>query len=152
MTPDIQRAALRAAARLAIPAFLFACGSTTASPTNDESSSTSSESDLSAASCKNKVDRYCAAEHPYETKQDCCRAEVADADFPTPVHWGADPDPRVDALTRGCCQVLADEATQNNTFSFPERGECCPAIGWNAAGSCTPWGPPVPPAMRRLVA
>jgi hypothetical protein len=148
MTPDIQRAALRAAARLALPAFLFACGSTTPSPANDDSTSTSSESDLSAAGCSHKVDAYCAAEHPYETKEDCCKDEVADADFPKDLRMGPNPDTRVDALTRGCCTVLAQAADKAQTFSWPERTECCAAIGWNAAGTCTPWGPPVPPAMR----
>jgi hypothetical protein len=150
MTPDIHRAALRAAAKLALPAFLFACGSATPSTdTNDESATTSSEADLSAASCSKKVDTYCNSMHPYETKEQCCKDEVADAHFPAKPHMGPGPDTRVDALTRGCCTVLADAATKAGTFSWPERGECCAAIGWDAAGTCTPWGPPVPPAMKK---
>jgi hypothetical protein len=149
MTPEIHRAALRAAARLALPAFIVACGSTAPNTNEDSNTVQSSEEDLSANACKSKVDRYCASQHPYETKEMCCANEVKDATFPQPPHWGPDPDKRVDALTRGCCQVLADVATKKGEFDFPQRGECCPAIGWNASGSCTPWGPPVPPAMKR---
>jgi hypothetical protein len=152
MTPDIQRAALRAAAKLALPAFLFACGSTASPPANDDSSTTSSsESDLSAATCSKKVDRYCAAEHPYETQVECCSDEVATADFPKDPPFSTKPDPNVDALTRGCCTVLAQAADTDPSTKWP-RFSCCAAIGWDATGSCTPWGPPVPPAMKRLVA
>jgi hypothetical protein len=62
---------------------------------------------------------------------------------------GPDPDKRVDELTRGCCTVLAKAADKAGTFSWPERMQCCEAIGWSAAATCTPWGPPVPPAMNR---
>jgi hypothetical protein len=153
MTPEIHRAALRAAARLAlsaaVPAFLFACGSTAPASSDESSVTETSEADLSAA-CANRVDTYCNAMHPYETKVQCCQAEVADAEFPTPLHMGPDPDKRVDLLTRGCCTVLAKNADESkNMFNWPERGQCCAAIGWNAAGTCTPWGPPVPPAMKR---
>jgi hypothetical protein len=145
MTPDIQRAALRAAAKLAlsaaVPAVLFACSGTT----REETGAATSSQDLKA-SCEHTVDLYCNAVHPYETKEACCTAEVNDADFPSPLQWRSDPDPRVDPLTQGCCLVLA---TATKGFNFPHRMECCDAIGWSAAGACTPWGPPVPPAMKR---
>ncbi len=163
MTPHTQAvhlAALRAAARLAlsaaVPAFVFACGGaeateptgttgTTATDTTGQGSADTSEGDLKSSLPKG-VKSYCVAHHPYETSESCCKAEVASAHFPSDPKWTQNPDMRVDAVTRGCCVVLANASLKAQTV-WAERGECCPAIGWNGAPSCTPWGPPVPPKM-----
>jgi len=153
MTPSIHNAALRAAARLAlsaaVPAFVFACGGTDAQDGQESTDSTqntgTTEGDLKSGTPK-VVKTYCAAEHCEETTESCCKAEVASATFPKDPHWSQNPDTRVDALTRGCCTILANAAAKNGGL-FPERGECCPAIGWGGAPSCSPWGPPVPPKM-----
>jgi hypothetical protein len=158
MHPDIHRAALRAAAKLALtiapPALALACSSSPVSRSNstsqsedttsDDASSQAASDDSSAPAC---VVDYCYYQESYETVQQCCQDEVANADFPTPPHVGPDADPRVDDLTQGCCTVLAKAA--GNTFEWPQRSQCCGAIGWQAAFTCTPWGPPVPPAMPR---
>jgi hypothetical protein len=163
MTSDIQRAALRAAAKLTFAAVVFGCGGSTEPTTSDttaatndpnaEGSAGTGEYDLKRSHHpKTTAQTYCASMHSYETEEQCCKAEVASASFPATPHWSADPDTRVDALTRDCCTVLAKAATAAQDWSWQERGECCAAIGWNAAATCTPWGPPVPPAMPRLLA
>lgn len=165
MTPHTQAvhlAALRAAARLAlsaaVPAFVFACGGAEApDPTGStgtsgqgnadtsEGNADTSQGDLKSGTPKS-VKNYCVAHHAYETTESCCKAEVSSAHFPSDPKWTADPDLRVDAVTRGCCVVLANASIKEQKV-WAERGECCPAIGWNGAPSCTPWGPPVPPKM-----
>ncbi len=163
MTPHTQAvhlAALRAAARLAlsaaVPAFVFACGGaeapdpagstgSTATDTAGQGSADTSGGDLRASTPK-AVKTYCAAVHSYESTEACCKAEVAKAHFPSDPKRTGDPDLRVDAVTRGCCVVLANASIKEQT-PWAERGQCCPAIGWNGVPSCTPWGPPVPPKM-----
>jgi hypothetical protein len=67
--------------------------------------------------------------------------------------------PRADS--RACCQAIFGEADRSASV-VPEppvvtaanlrRWTCCAAVGnvpkWSVA-RCTPWGPPVPPAMAR---
>jgi hypothetical protein len=160
MTPEIHHAALRAAARLAlsaaVPAFVFACGgaeapvdpstSPVASDDTSAQGSTATTEDELRANAPKTVRSYCTARHPHETTESCCRAEVRTATFPSDPTWNAGPDLRVDAITRGCCDLLAGASSKLGK-PFPERAQCCPAIGWETAVACTPWGPPVPPKM-----
>ena len=150
MTPEIQRAALRAAAKLALSALAFGCGGVAATPDPGVTPTDTSADDLKYGS--SDVPSYCKKHHPGATEQQCCEDEVATAKFPKDPHPSTGPDTRVDALTRACCTVLAKDADEAQTFSWPERTQCCEAIGWSAAGTCTPWGPPVPPEMAPLIA
>ena len=153
MTPEIHRAALRAAAKLAFSAVVVGCGGATADTTTDPNAAPADTAadDLSVAR-RTTVASYCAKHHAGETEKQCCEDEVASASFPKDPHPSDKPDTRVDVLTRACCTVLAKDADKAQTFSWPERTQCCEAIGWAAAGTCTPWGPPVPPAMPALLA
>src|SRR5579859_2395179 len=140
MTPEIRRAALRAAAKVALctalPASALACGGSIASP-----SSTGDPATAPAATAK----PYAA---PAESVVAACREEALSATFPTTLRPGPNADLRVDEATRDCCQVLANHADLKMTFEWPLRAKCCDAIGWDAAATCTPWGPPVPAPMR----
>lgn len=153
MTPEIHRAALRAAAKLALSAVVLGCGGAAADTQNDPGASPTDTSagDLTSRS-SGDVAGYCHKHHAHESQHQCCVDEVATASFPKDPHFSANPDLRVDALTRACCTVLAKDADKTNDFSFKERGECCAAIGWSAAATCTPWGPPVPPEMPSFLA
>jgi hypothetical protein len=161
MSPEVHRAALRAAAKLALSAAFIGCGSaetaqgiddlTTAEDSADDEGSTSDE--LRKKKRKKKatcVASYCSQNHPKSTEEACCKAEVAQASFPKTASETPGPDQRVDAVTRGCCDVLAKAADKSGDWGFPERAQCCPALGWTGSATCTPWGPPVPPAMRSV--
>jgi hypothetical protein len=160
MSPEVHRAALRAAAKLALSAAFIGCGAAEtgelaeaqAGPDDSASSDETASDELRAKKKKAKksacVQTYCRAEHPTRSEEQCCKAEVAAASFPTTPASTPGPDTRVDALTRGCCAVLAQAADKAGTWDWPERGECCAALGWQGSATCTPWGPPVPPAMR----
>jgi hypothetical protein len=61
----------------------------------------------------------------------------------------ADPD------VQGCCGVLVAAVEQDSaaraTIGWQALSACCDALEFPAGPACTPWGPPVPPALRRLV-
>lgn len=54
-----------------------------------------------------------------------------------------------DAL--GCCKLLVADNDRGmldgGGQEFRERWPCCQALQWQSSGTCTPWGPPVPPPM-----
>ena len=94
------------------------------------------------------------AEHPYSAEQvDCCVA-VVKAAFP-----GGLSEPAPEALTAeqaGCCRVLLETRDQQDPaaegavpweLAYP----CCPFVPSASqdgfSPTCTPWGPPTPPAM-----
>jgi hypothetical protein len=84
----------------------------------------------------------------------CCATAIADVAPPTGTTWDAwmasgMHDPEV----QGCCSVLiahadADWATVDEV-SWDAFNACCIALD-SQSGACTPWGPPVPPCVRRL--
>lgn len=55
-----------------------------------------------------------------------------------------------------CCKVLVAHnddlvhAGKAHQGTLPERDVCCEALQWQGSFTCTPWGPPVPPAMEWL--
>jgi hypothetical protein len=51
------------------------------------------------------------------------------------------------ADVKACCQTLAVATDSKVIDAIPHRFECCSALDWNGSMACTPWGPPVPPAM-----
>ena len=137
MTPETHRLALRAAAKLALSALVpfaaVACGSEEASTPTSASSDLTSAND---AGTPKEVALYCAATAPDATPRECCDTELATASFGD--------DAGTDSLTLGCCDVLI-HSTQ--PWSSQQLGECCFALGTPHGPACTPWGPPVPPAM-----
>ena len=178
MLSDIQRAALRAAAKLAFSATIIGCGGGTAvEPANEPSTD-----EKTPVATTESTDDALRVRHPrrdagvkldtgvegdtghaptcgYYPSQAClCKQVVADA-FPDggtpPPRWSPDPAPNMPPEVTSCCTLLAHEADVRaqshdpNGWDWAERDTCCGVIGWNAAATCTPWGPPVPPAMRR---
>lgn len=54
-----------------------------------------------------------------------------------------DPGLPVSAEVKTCCV----ESGATTDYDHPQHWTCCGALDWPGA-ACTPWGPPVPPAMR----
>jgi hypothetical protein len=65
----------------------------------------------------------------------CCAVVVARLDDDWRTSWGSDPDAGRAALARD--QALA----------APVQWSCCVETGYPDGPTCTPWGPPMPPAM-----
>jgi hypothetical protein len=65
----------------------------------------------------------------------------------------------VSSETKACCKLLQShydgELADGGIGAWewdgnPDlRSRCCATLGWSSGGTCTPWGPPVPPAMPR---
>jgi len=165
MRSDVHFAALRAAAKVAFSvAFIGGCAAQAADA--DEAAnadgtqpSTTSESDLSAKKkAKNKTTK--ASELP----SDCHHADasappklscdqVVAAAFP-----GEDMYPgkkqSVSAEVQSCClELLTDRDAGLGLGLTAHRWDCCANLpdntDENVGIACTPWGPPVPPAMKR---
>lgn len=88
---------------------------------------------------------------PTDADVSCCEAEVAAA-FPAGGGAGADPSPGVAA----CCGVAidyydhhgAEAAAAGHVLPWNVLSACCGALHPAPIGpTCTPWGPPPPPAM-----
>ncbi len=175
MDQEVRRAALRAAAKIALfttAATAFGCSSNVEplenlddpSVSGDEGSTDNSSDEMRK---RKKRDAGKADASPTGNCSDtsanqfeCCKAQLK-ATFP--------PDsgtqlPKPSDETKACCHVLAshyDQAARaNNTNAWTwgddsrVKWQCCSAIGWQGSATCTPWGPPVPPSMpkRRDVA
>jgi hypothetical protein len=163
MRSDIQRAALRAAAKLVFSAGVFGCGGASAvdpSAQTDKAPAdpaSSTEGDLSASRDAghraHDAGNVCDPRTHYGlSKDDCCADVVATAYPDGGPSWSQNPAPHVRTEVRQCCQFLADEADAKakmgqGGFSWPQRDTCCAVIGWTGAATCTPWGPAVPPPM-----
>lgn len=160
MHAAIQRAALRAAAKLVLSTTMLGCGETTV--TTAPTSPAPTPSTPSPSPTEQAVPLVTTVKHPTPAEAaatQSCIALVRKA-YPegkTVVSDNqAEPAPNVSPDVRQCCTMLAAAADdkvfkQNDPsgFDFPQRGTCCDVIGFNHAGSCTPWGPPVPPPMPR---
>lgn len=148
MRPDVHHAALRAAARVAFSIAIsspVSLGCASIEPTEP------TETDEGALSA-NAPATPSKAEPPL-----ACDAVLASAfPNPDPTHYQYEPVPAT-AEIAACCK---DELTAHDAASA-YRWECCvaydPALGPGSAPTmtselgiaCTPWGPPVPPSMKR---
>jgi hypothetical protein len=138
MRTDTHAAALRAAAKVAFSiAFVSGCASAPTETSDDQVTGDtaaqpgSSESDLSADK-KKPSEKACEA--------------LVDAAFPTPGRYPGKKQ-AVSSQVQACC----DEILVNTHGVTAHRWDCCanlPPGTTNAPISCTPWGPPVPPAMK----
>lgn len=133
MSPETHRAALRAAAKLALSALAIGCTTTAASEVSSSSDLTTAQTD---AGPSKEVTAYCAETAPDASPRECCDTQLASATFAE--------DGGTDSLTLGCCDVLIHSAMP---WSSEQLGACCWALGTPRGPACTPWGPPVPPAM-----
>lgn len=164
MRNDVHLEALKAAARVAFSvAFLGGCAAAT-NPANDDGSDDgpqASEDDLRASSGHKKKHHADASTTP-TTQAPChgstdvdagstepvsCDAVLAST-FPTPSNYPGDKK-EISAQAASCCEQIL---TSGN-LGGEHRWDCCANIAWNGneqiGMACTPWGPPVPPAMKR---
>lgn len=156
MRTSTHRLALRAAARLALPFGLAGCGAaltTERATIPDAAAPDAAVSDAAAeASVSPSPVARCELADPTrspEAEAACCRPLV-DAALRADAGVGA---PRV----MGCCAALAQwfdrpENRGDDWSSSEARAMCCEALGWRGSNTCTPWGPPVPPAADPNVA
>jgi hypothetical protein len=151
MRQDVFQAALRATAKLALSMVVVSgCASTAGSEDTN-----SSEADVKASN-KYAKDAGASCDELLTTLDTEFKAWIAvknNADAGPADH----PErPLVSAETTACCRT--DLAAKG--FRAPHREACCQlAVSWmeeiqdggdpKVANACTPWGPPVPPAMKR---
>jgi hypothetical protein len=161
MRPEIQRAALRAAARLALSATVFGCASSEGGRAGTGSSSAADETDTTTSPAAPTGARFgttdaglpntgvCGGSETCDDERvDCC-AEVVSCNAPDAgdTTW----PPVAAAPVVECCGVLErwhDANWDAGGFEWPNRDFCCAVTGWEGSRTCTPWGPPVPPAMK----
>lgn len=167
MNDDVRIAALRAASKLALGVTFVGCAApsieaepaTTAAAEDGEPATAADDlrgakkkkpvakADAGPTACKD------AGAEPVSCKAllTATFADPAWADFHT---YRSEPAPvpaHVPAV-ESCCQEELTAAER--TFDGSHRWECCNLLGGgtstgpNTPMFCTPWGPPVPPAMR----
>jgi len=140
VTPEIRKAALRAAAKAAVVGMLAGCGGSEpkpAAPSNvarPEKPAASIDCATWLADLKTVKQDELPAGDPLKEKSDVYGAVFADRAA------------RESPETQKCC---TEELTANSAGS-KLRWECCSALVVDPAGAaCTPWGPPCPPEMPR---
>ena len=169
MRSDVHHAALEAAAKLAFSvALLNGCSGADAlrgAESPDGEDAASNESAIAASETKKPAPKKPAAPAPCPdagTAADAapakpsCEALLA-ATFPDPAMYKWEPEPRSKDVV-ACC----DEELTTNGAASTYRWDCCVAYDPAAAPdanagfrtnehwmACTPWGPPVPPSMKR---
>lgn len=84
---------------------------------------------------------------------DCC-TELLESVWPVegPNAWEQWQRSMQDPDVGACCNVVVAHANQQvellDTLGWQNVQMCCDAAGAPFGAACTPWGPPVPPAMR----
>ena len=140
MTPEIRKAAIRAAAKVALVVSVGCSGGSAAAPPSN--AATGPDPAPAAATCEAHLASLAvvkagelAADDPLHDRNDVFGEVFADVAA------------RHDAHTQQCCtEVLGDV----DAASKPYRWECCSAlasVGTAQPFACTPWGPPCPPTM-----
>ncbi len=146
MQNDVHFAALRAAARVAFGVAVLGGCSGAEEPADG---SLSSASEINRAPCHDA-----GATKPKKSCDEVIASAFADAGADDFV-WNDPTKPRapVSSEVKACCEERLGDR-DGGVFAMPYRWSCCAAIddgaGDPAIGmACTPWGPPVPPSMRR---
>ncbi len=141
MRRDVHLKALKAASNVAFSIALVGCASATpdAQTSDDPTASSTNESEL-----RKKHPKSC---HDAGQPLDC--HQVVDEAFPTA---GSYPGKKQDVSEEvaACCDTLL-AGGWTDAGAGEHRWDCCAnAAHPDKVGiACTPWGPPVPPAMRR---
>lgn len=164
MHRDVHTAALRAAAKVALSVVLVACGGSITSQGDNApkgSGSGAASDDPNKAAGDEPASSIATNEPtpPTPTKDAAVdSAEPSDCITRLNAAFGTDgfatEDEKANAIKadlKECCreQVMSDDAVPTH------RGSCCstfwssPAEEPQVYAACTPWGPPVPPAMNR---
>jgi hypothetical protein len=144
MRSDVHSKALRAAAKVAFSVvFLGGCSSAGAQDANDPTDTEgTSEADLKSGCAGARATKDAA---PPKLS---CEQVVASA-FPTEGNYPGKKK-SISAEAQTCCVELLEKS---QGALAAHRWDCCanlPADAGQEVGiACTPWGPPVPPRMRR---
>jgi hypothetical protein len=155
MRRDVHLAALKAATKVAFSMTLVGCAS--ASPGGVASDEAASTTRPPAAGCHSGEESGAdaaadassgAAPDAGGTGDGSCDAVVAAA-FPTPSEYPGTKQ-AVSAEVAACCDELLSTDQGVGGHAGEHRWDCCAnaAHPENVGMACTPWGPPVPPAMR----
>lgn len=160
MHDDVRLAALRAAAKLALGLSFVGCSgaeSITAESAEDDAASGASEDlkkkrakDAGPAACKDA-----GADAAAPSCKELLAATFADAAWEPFRTYRTEkaPLPPSPARAASCCRDGADGWGQPEAVG-EHRWACCNLLGDGESQGdgvpayCTPWGPPVPPAMR----
>lgn len=159
MRSDVHSAALRAAAKVAFSvAFISGCaaeaapGDEATGPDGTEPATTA-EADLSSKKTKKKTGTSSAlppgCHHADASVPKLSCDQVIASAFPTEGNYPGKKQ-NVSAEVQTCCaELLGDQ-----DGGLPaHRWDCCANLpadpGQNIGIACTPWGPPVPPSMKR---
>lgn len=160
MRSDVHFAALRAAAKVAFSvAFIGGCAAQAAEAddaTNPEGTepATTAEADLSAKNKTKKKSETSSAlpsgcHHADASVPKLSCEQVVNAAFPTEGNYPGKKQ-SVSAEVQTCCAELL---TDRDGGLPAHRWDCCANLpadaGQNVGIACTPWGPPVPPSMKR---
>lgn len=161
MRSDVHSAALRAAAKVAFSvAFIGGCSAPAASDLAEGEDGTygdgvepgTSESEISSKK-KPQPSRQlsaapCDKHKDAGTKPLTCE-QIVNAAFPTEGQYPGTKQ-NVSVQVQTCC---AEHLLADNDGMGTHRWDCCanlpPGAGQNLSIACTPWGPPVPPSMKR---
>lgn len=149
MRRDVHLAALKVATRLttgvAFSVALMGCSS--ADPSSDDGQEASTADDLSNALKTSKKKKQGCHEDSGTTPAPSCK-EVLDSAFPTPSNYPGTKT-EITAEVESCC---VQQLTDHSTLGGEHRWDCCANVSQkdnNIGMACTPWGPPVPPKMKR---
>lgn len=169
MRPEVHQAALKAAAKVAFSVVLLqGCGGAVAAP---EGARTERDDEGRAATNEQRATGKLGeepggshAQHPGEDAgattspaPASCKATLAAA-FPEPAEYKWEPEGHSKDVVACCDAELAEKGPGS-----PYRWDCCVAhdadvhpndvlasvLQVKHRSACTPWGPPVPPAMAR---
>lgn len=137
MRDDVKRRALRATAKVAWAGLLLGCrpDAPAAAPQVEPTPTTTAREPVLAVAPP-------ASEAP-TSAPDLARCEaLVDA----AIDAGLAPEEANDA-EQACCRELQKPHDATWDWRGPRRAYCCPALAWRSGGACTPWGPPMPPAL-----
>jgi hypothetical protein len=165
MRRDVHLAALRAASKVAFSfAVLNGCGGATSTPesaNNDHGNDNSGNSSDVIASEPSKTPGNPSQSPAPSVPADsgladsggAACADLLDKTFSDTGPTTRNPPPPVKA----CCVALIKDEIAKNSFEESHHWSCCGVTNWGQdvpmpedhQFACTPWGPPVPPAMTR---
>jgi hypothetical protein len=159
MRNDVHFAALRAAAKVAFSvAFVSGCSAAGSSVIEGEENETT-ESEINTPPQTGKKPAKTVGKKPCASKdagKPSCESVLAST-FGDGGAWPTG-DEKISAEAKACCGELVVKSMQDPTAEqSPYHWQCCSATNWGAdlnvdggvGWACTPWGPPVPPAMKR---
>lgn len=163
MRSDVHFAALRAAAKVAFSITFVGCGgATSAALATEDHPGASSDAgyDANAGYGANDdpkdADRKEGGlgEKPCDDEKDAGRALACDeliaSTFGDGGAWPTRGEP-VSPDVKACCSDAIQDTQPNGTIGSPYHWQCCIVLDLASElnSACTPWGPPVPPAMLR---